>query len=80
MLKTRKEHLIELRDKIAGRVIEFESNVEYWSFVARHSPQNSQEIVTARTNIEANRESVKKDKIYLRCIDLMLKEELKNEN
>ena len=68
LLKTDKELLIELRNKIAGSIVENKANVEYWSFVVRHSKQNSQEIVDARKNVELNEDNVKKDKVFLRVI------------
>jgi hypothetical protein len=74
-MKTDKELLIELRNKVAGRIVENKANIEYWRFVVRHSKQNSQAIVDARKSVELNEENVKKDRVFLRVIDLMLKGE-----
>ena len=75
MIKTDKELLIEVRNKVASRIIENKANLAYWQEIKSHSKQNSQEIVDARNSFSLNEQNVKKDKLFLRCIDLMLKGE-----
>lgn len=74
-IKTNKELFIELRNKIAGRIVEEKANISYWQEVIQHAKQNSQEIVDARNSISINEQSLKKDLLFLRCIDILLKKE-----
>ncbi|MCK9370698.1 hypothetical protein M0R04_12385 [Candidatus Dojkabacteria bacterium] len=74
-IKTDTEHLIILRNNISYRLIEAKANIFYWQDVIKRSKQNSQEIVDARQSISLNEQNLKKDKLFLRCIDLMIKEE-----
>jgi hypothetical protein len=74
-IKSDKELLIELRNKIAGRLIEVKANISYWQIILRKAKKNSQEMVDVLKNIEINESSVKKDNVFLRCIDLMIKKE-----
>jgi len=76
-MKTDKELLIEVRNKVAGRIMENKANISYWQFVVQHAKHDSQEIIDARKFVEANDGNVKKDILYLKCIDLMLKKEKK---
>lgn len=72
-IKTDKELLVAVRNNVAGRIVENTANTAYWQYVVQHAPHDSQEIVNARKSVEANKDNVKKDTIFLRCIDLMLK-------
>lgn len=74
-IKINKEHLIEVRNKVAGRIVENKANILYWREVAKKAKKISQEVVDARNNIALNEGNIKKDKIFLKCIDLMLKKE-----
>lgn len=74
-IQTDKELLIELRNKIAGRIIENKANIEYWRVVIRKAKKDTQEIVDARKSVELNEDNVKKDLVFLKCIDLLLKKE-----
>ena len=74
-IKTDKELLIELRNKVSSRIVENKANAEYWRIVAGKSKKVSQEIVDVRKSIELNEDNVKKDIVFLRCIDLMFKKE-----
>jgi hypothetical protein len=72
-IKSDKELLIEFRNKVSGRIIENKANTEYWGVVVRKAKSNSQEIIDARKSVELNEDNVKKDKVFLKCIDLMMK-------
>ena len=72
-IKENKQLLIEVRNKIAGRLVESKANLAYWQEIASHSKKNSQEIVDARNSITINEQTIKKDTLFLRVIDLMLK-------
>ena len=74
-IKNDKQLLIELRNKIAGRIVENKANHDYWLYVANKAPHDSQEIIDARKNIELNDDNVKKDGVFLKCIDLMIKKQ-----
>jgi len=72
-MKTDKELLIEVRNKVSGRIIENKANISYWQFVVQHAKHDSQEIIDARKSVEINEDNVKKDKVFLKCVDLMIK-------
>ena len=72
-IKSDQELLFELRNKVAGRIIENKANMKYWSWVVIHSKKNSQEIVDAQNSVELNKDNVKKDSIFLQLIDLMIR-------
>ena len=74
-LKNDKQILIELRNKIAGRIIECKANIAYFQVVLRKIKKVSQEMIDGRKAIERNEESIKKDIIFLRVIDEILKGE-----
>lgn len=74
-IKSDKELLIELRNIIAGRIITSKANIAYFMEAIKKAKKVSQEIVDARNNINLNEQNIKKDKLFLKVIDLMLKKE-----
>jgi len=72
-VKDNKQLLVEVRNKVASRIVEGKANLAYWQEVASHSKKNSHEIVDARNSISINEQTIKKDTLFLRVIDLMLK-------
>lgn len=74
-IKTNKEISIELRNKISARIVEAGANLMYWNELFKKAPKNSQEIVDIRQNIEINETNIKKDTLFLKCIDLIIKKE-----
>ena len=74
-IKTDKELLIEVRNKVAGRIMENKANIIYWQYVVQHAKQNSQEIIDARKSVELNEDNIKKDTVFLKVIDSMIRKE-----
>lgn len=74
-IKTNKEHLIDIRNMVSRRIVEAKVNISYFYEVAKKAKKVSQEIVDARNSIALNESNIKKDMIFLRCIDLVLKGE-----
>lgn len=74
-ITTDKEHLFELRNIVSGRIITAKANISYFLEVVKKSKKVSQEIVDARNSISLNEQNIKKDEIFLKCIDLMIKKE-----
>jgi len=72
-VKTDKEHLIELRNIVSGRIITSKANILYFLEVVKKAKKISQEMVDARNSISLNEQNMKKDILFLKCIDLMLK-------
>lgn len=70
--KTDYQLTIELRDKIAARIIEQKANLLYWKKIAKQSKSNSPEIVGALQAAKINETDIKKDTVFLACIDEML--------
>lgn len=64
---------VELRNRIAGRLIEAQANVIYWRGVIKQAKTNSPEIMQAIESVTLNTENIKKDKVFVKCIDEMLK-------
>jgi hypothetical protein len=75
-IKTDQELLIELRNRIAGRIVECKANLNYWLKMFQKSKKDSQERVDAKKSMDINEENIKKDKVFLESIDLMLKKEI----
>jgi hypothetical protein len=73
MIKTNKYLIIELRNKIAFRIIEQKANILYFKKIIRQSKTNSPEIVDAFKKKNINEENLFKDEIFLKCIDEMIK-------
>lgn len=73
-IKTKRQLTVEFRDKIAARIVEQEANVLYWKKVARQCKSNTPEIVQALSAIDVNKDLIKKDELFLKCIDEMLQE------
>jgi len=74
-LRSNKDLLIELRNKVSYRIIECKANIAYFQVVLRKLKNVSQEMVDGRKAIKTNEESIKKDEVFLRCIDLMIQKE-----
>ena len=74
-IKSNREFLIELRDEVAKRVITYRANLAYWQEVSRTAKTISQDKVDATNNITGNETSIKKDTLFLKCIDTMIKNE-----
>ena len=72
MIKTEKENLIEVRNKTSIRYTEARANISYWKIVFKDSKKNSQEKVDANSNIAINQTNMRKDKIFLECIDKLI--------
>lgn len=71
-VKTNEELMVELRNRVAGRLIEFRANMLYWKKVSRSVPANTQEMVNALQAVKNNESDIQKDKLYLKCIDEMI--------
>lgn len=74
-IKTEKELLIELRNKIASRKTENFANAEYWRVVLKTAKKNTQPAVDAVNNIEINNANVKADEVFLKAIDDLIAEQ-----
>jgi hypothetical protein len=74
-IKSDKELLIELRNKIGGRIVEEEANLSYWRIILRKTKKNSADMLETLKKIEGNEDSIKKDNVFLKCIDLMIRKE-----
>jgi len=72
--KTKIDQLIELRNAVQARLCEWEANVLYWEMVSKKAKKNTQDKVDAENNIANNRKNVKKDTLYLKCIDILIEE------
>ena len=71
--KSDKELLIELRNKIASRIIECKANIAYFQLTTRKLKKVSQEMVDGRKAVDINEDSIKKDILFLKVIDEMIK-------
>ncbi len=72
-VKTDKELLIELRNQIAGNLVKFKANILYWQEVSRKAKKISQEKAEAISNIATNEQNAKKDRLFLKCIESLIK-------
>lgn len=73
-MKTKKEILVELRNQILTRLVVAEADKAYFEFVSEDSRDNSPEKVEALEVIKSKAESIKKDTVFLSCIDKLMKE------
>lgn len=73
-IKTKKQLVIELRDRIAAQIVGQDMSVLYWELVAKKSKKNSDEQMDAFRQVNANADLSRKDRIYLKIIDQKLKE------
>ncbi len=73
-IKSDKELAIEFRNQIAARIIEAKANILYWKSVAGEPASKSITYMEALQSIETNEDNIKKDTIFLSCIDIMLGE------
>ena len=71
-MKTRKELLIEFRNKIAARAIELEANVAYWKVVYTEAKKDTQDRIDSLNNRANQEKSLKKDIKFLEVIDNMI--------
>lgn len=71
-IKNRRELIIELRNRIASRVVEFEANLIFWQRIVRTSKSNTPEIMEALGKVELNKNNIKADQEFLKDIDKML--------
>ena len=72
---TNKELLINLRNNIAYRMIDNKASILYFEEIAKGLKDNSQEKTDAFQTINTDSQNIKKDKLFLKCIDRMLKKE-----
>lgn len=72
-IKTDKELLIELRNEIAGHLVKFDANILYWEEIGKKAKKISQEKADSVSNIAVNQQNIKKDKLFLKCIDSLIK-------
>ena len=72
-MKTNKEHIIELRNAVAYRLVEAKCNLAYWKRIVRKSKANSPQIVEALEKCRINEVSIPKDVEFLKVIDEMIK-------
>jgi len=77
-IRTRLEHLTAVRNHVALRYAENQCSLLYWEQVFRLAKPDTQERVDASKNVETQADSVRKDKLYLECIDKLLKGENAN--
>lgn len=70
--KSDRELTIKFRNKIAARIIEAKANILYWKSVYDQSRYQSSQFLAARDSIKLNEDNIKKDKVFLDCIDKML--------
>lgn len=73
-IKTNLEHLIELRNKIAGQIVGQDMSVLYWREVAAKAKRDTHEKANANDQAAANQQLSSKDRVYLKIIDQKLKE------
>ena len=71
-IKTNRELIIELRNRIAGRKIELEANARYWRYTLKRTKPDTQERVDANNNVVVNEQNARKDGDFIKCIDMML--------
>ena len=71
-IKTEKENLIKLREKVSFRRTEAKANMVYWKLVFKESKKDSQQRVDAHTKIGINQKSMKNDRVFLECIDRLI--------
>lgn len=71
-IKTDKEHMIDVRNKISRTIVENRANILYWQEVARKAEKNTDIEVDAKDKIKINRVAIKKDKLFLKLIDKKL--------
>jgi hypothetical protein len=74
-VRTHLENLNAVRNHVALRYAENQCSQIYWERMARLAKNNSQEKVDANKNFEAQVDAVRKDKLYLECIDELIKKE-----
>lgn len=73
-VKTEKQLVIELRDRIAAQIVGQDMSVLYWREVAKKSKKDTQDRVDAINQAAANQQLSAKDRVYLKIIDNRLKE------
>jgi len=74
-IKSRIEHLSDLRNTVCGRLVEWEANVIYWNAETKRLKANTQGRVDAENNKANNESNVRKDSLYLKCIDQLIEQE-----
>ena len=74
-IKTEKENLIEVRNKISLRRTECIANTVYWKTIIKESKKNTQQIVDANSKLSINQKNLKADKVFLECIDRLIEGE-----
>lgn len=72
MIKTDKEHLEDVRNKVARTIVENQANILYWQELARKAERNTDSEINAKDKIKINRVAIKKDKLFLKLIDKKL--------
>jgi len=73
IIKTEKENLILFRNIIGLRIAETRANIEYWYLVTKKSKKNSQDRIDALNNRASNEKRLKKDLVFIKVVDGMLK-------
>lgn len=71
-IKTEKQLIIELRNKIASQIVSQRASELYWREVAKKSKKDTQEKVDSLNKVSINQQLNSKDKAYLKIIDEML--------
>ena len=72
-VKSDSKLLIEFRNQIAFRLVERKANLQYWKAVVRQSKSGSSAMLEAVKNKEVNERDIKKDTLFVKCIDEMIK-------
>jgi hypothetical protein len=73
-VKTDKELIIELRNKIAGKIVENKANKMYWDNVVKNKKYKtgSADVLNAIQKVKINEDDIEKDKVFLSIIDSMI--------
>ncbi len=70
---TNKQHLFNIRNMVSRRIIEARVNIIYFYEAIKKYKKTSQEMVDARNSIVINEQNIKKDTLFLKCIDQTIK-------
>lgn len=74
-IKNEKELLIDLRNTIAFRLVEWRANLLYWQSILKKSKNNSPEAFDSQKNVDLNKTNLSKDQHFLKIIDGMIKDQ-----